>query len=311
MSKVYVLNGPEIGESFELREGVSFLGRSPDNEVRLTDKTVSRKHLKVVRKGDKYFITDLKSRNGTFVNGDFISPGKEVEVREGVPLAVGITVICLGEGCTEQMVPFLESIDLTADPDELNRTLQMHQDRIAQNKLRFLYNASKTLTERLSIKETLEKVLAHIFDILRKVDRGVFVLTDPDTEEVTELIFKSNNPGDDATTVYCEEIVKQVITSRKPFFVSDAKTDKNEFVDTLEVLKIESVLCVPLISRSQILGAIYVDSLKRPYGFRKEDLALLMNLSLRIAPAIDDARFASEILDVAEALSSETQEVPK
>ncbi|UCB49183.1 MAG: FHA domain-containing protein [Deltaproteobacteria bacterium] len=311
MSKVYVLNGPEIGESFELREGVSFLGRSPDNEIRLTDKTVSRKHLKVVRKGDRYLITDLKSRNGTFVSGEFLSPGKEVEVREGVPIAVGITVICLGEGCTEQMVPFLESIDLTEDPDELNRTLQMHQDRIAQNKLRFLYNASKTLTEDLSIKETLEKLLAHIFDLLRRVDRGVFVLIDPDTEEVTEIIYKSSNPGDDATTVYCEEIVKRVIRSRKPFFVSDAKTDKSDFVDTLEVLKIESVLCVPLISRSQILGAIYVDSLKRPYGFRREDLALLMNLSLRIAPAIDDARFASEILEVAEALSSETQEVPK
>ncbi len=311
MSKVYVLNGPEIGESFQLREGVSFLGRSPDNEIRLTDKTVSRKHLKVVRKGDRYLITDLKSRNGTFVSGEFLSPGKEVEVREGVPIAVGITVICLGEGCTEQMVPFLESIDLTEDPDELNRTLQMHQDRIAQNKLRFLYNASKTLTEDLSIKETLEKLLAHIFDLLRRVDRGVFVLIDPDTEEVTEIIYKSSNPGDDATTVYCEEIVKRVIRSRKPFFVSDAKTDKSDFVDTLEVLKIESVLCVPLISRSQILGAIYVDSLKRPYGFRREDLALLMNLSLRIAPAIDDARFASEILEVAEALSSETQEVPK
>ena len=187
----------------------------------------------------------------------------------------------------------------------------MQRDRAAQNKLRFLYNASKALTEDLTIKETLEKLLVHIFELLKRVDRGVFVLIDPDTERVTETIFKSNNPGDDASSVYCEDIVKSVIESRKPFFVSDAKTDKGEFADTLEVLKIESVLCVPLISRSQILGAIYVDSLKRPYGFRREDLALLMNLSLRIAPAIDDARFASEILEVAEALSSETQEVPK
>ncbi len=38
-------------------------------------------------------------------------------------------------------------------------------------------------------------------------------------------------------------------------------------VDTLKVLKILSVMCVPLIYRSQILGAIYVDSLERPYAF--------------------------------------------
>jgi GAF domain-containing protein len=173
------------------------------------------------------------------------------------------------------MVPFLESIDLTGDSEELNRTLQMQRDRAAVNKLRFLYNASRALTEDLSIKETLEKLLDHIFELLKRVDRGVFVLIDPDTETASEIIYKSNKPGDDATTVYCEDIVKQVV------------------------------------SRSQVLGAIYVDSLTRPYGFRREDLALLMNLSLRIAPAIDDARFASEILEVADALSSETQEVPK
>jgi pSer/pThr/pTyr-binding forkhead associated (FHA) protein len=74
MSKVYVLNGPEIGESFKLINGVNFLGRAPDNEIMLTDKTISRKHLKVVMKGDKYLITDLKSRNGTFVRGEFMTP---------------------------------------------------------------------------------------------------------------------------------------------------------------------------------------------------------------------------------------------
>jgi pSer/pThr/pTyr-binding forkhead associated (FHA) protein len=82
MSKLYILNGPEIGQSFQLRDGVNFVGRSLDNEIRLTDKTVSRKHLRIARRGDKYLIRDLKSRNGTFVNGVFISPGKEMEIRE-------------------------------------------------------------------------------------------------------------------------------------------------------------------------------------------------------------------------------------
>jgi pSer/pThr/pTyr-binding forkhead associated (FHA) protein len=303
MSKLYVLNGPELGQSFKLRDGVSFVGRSLDNEIRLGDKTVSRKHLKVVRSGDKYLITDLKSRNGTFANGEFISPGMEIEVREGDPIAIGITVICLGEGCTEQVVPFLDSIDITEQSDELNRTLKMQRDRTMRKKLEFLYKASNALTEDLSIKETLEKVLVHIFDLLKRIDRGVFVLIDPETRKITEIIYKSNKPSDDATTVYCRDVVNRVIRSRKPFIVSDAKTERGDFANTLEVLKIESVLCVPLISRSQILGAIYLDSLERPYGFRREDLALLVNLSLRIAPAIDDAQVSSEILQAIEDLS--------
>jgi adenylate cyclase len=303
MSKLYILNGPEIGQSFKLREGVNFVGRSLDNEIRLTDKTVSRKHLRVDRRGDKYLVTDLKSRNGTFVNGGFISPGREVEIREGVPIAMGITVICIGQGCEEQMTPFLDSIELVEESNELSRTLDMQRDRAALRKLKFLYKVSNVLAEDLPLKRTLERILVYIFDLLKRIDRGVFVLVDPETEKVEQIIYKSNKPGDYASTVYCGDVVHQVIGTRKPVIVSDAKTEQSDFADTLELLKIESVLCVPLISASQVLGAVYVDSLKRPYGFRKEDLALLVNLSQRISPAIADARFASEVLEAADSLS--------
>jgi 3',5'-cyclic-nucleotide phosphodiesterase len=299
------MNGPEIGQSFNLREDTNFVGRSLDNEIRLKDKTVSRKHLRVVRKGDKYLIRDLKSRNGTFVNGGFITPGNEVEIREGVPIAIGITVICIGQGCEEQMTPFLDSIELAGETNEFNRTLDMQRDRTALRKLKFLYKVSNVLAEDLPLKRTLEKILVHIFDLLKRIDRGVFVLVNPETKQVKEIIYKSNKPGDYASTVYCGDVVHRVISSRKPVLVSDAKTEESDFADTLELLKIESVLCVPLIFGSDVLGAIYVDSLKRPYGFRREDLALLVNLSQRIAPAIEDARFASEILDAAESLSDE------
>jgi pSer/pThr/pTyr-binding forkhead associated (FHA) protein len=305
MSKLYILNGPEIGQSFKLRDGVNFVGRSLDNEIRLTDKTVSRKHLRVVRRGDKYLIRDLKSRNGTFANGGFISPGQEVEIREGVPIAIGITVICIGQGCKEQMTPFLDSIELVEETNELNRTLDMQRDRVALRELKFLYKVSNVLAENLPLKKTLEKILVHLFDLLKRIDRGVFVLVDPETEEVKEIIYKSNKPGDYASTVYCGDVVHRVISSRKPVLVSDAKTEASDFADTLELLKIESVLCVPLIFASEVLGAIYVDSLKRPYGFRREDLALLVNLSQRIAPAIEDSRFASEIMEAAGSLSGE------
>ena len=305
MSKLYILNGPEIGQSLTLREGVNFVGRSMDNEIRLTDKTVSRKHLRIARRGDKYLVRDLKSRNGTFVHGGFITPGEEVEIREGVPIAIGITVICIGLGCEEQMTPFLDSIELVDETNEFSRTLDMQRDRAAVRKLTFLYKVSSVLAEDFPLKKMLEKILVHIFDLLKRIDRGVFVLVDPETEQVTEIIYKSNQPGDYASTVFCGDVVHRVISSRKPVLVSDAKTEPSDFADTLELLKIESVLCVPLVFGSDVLGAIYVDSLKRPYGFRREDLALMVNLSQRIAPSIADARFASEVLDAAESLSDD------
>ena len=89
-----ILNGPDIGRTLRIREGVSFLGRSLDNDIRIDDKTISRKHLKIENIKGKHFVTDLSSRNCTFYDGKYVVPGHEVEVEEGVPLAIGMTVIC-------------------------------------------------------------------------------------------------------------------------------------------------------------------------------------------------------------------------
>jgi pSer/pThr/pTyr-binding forkhead associated (FHA) protein len=69
MGRLYILNGPDIGRSFQLEEGVNTMGRSFENDVALQDKTVSRQHLKIVKKADRWFVTDLESENGTFFGG--------------------------------------------------------------------------------------------------------------------------------------------------------------------------------------------------------------------------------------------------
>ena len=44
MPKIYIMNGPDKGRSFEVDEEVVFVGRAPDNEIPVKDKSVSRKH---------------------------------------------------------------------------------------------------------------------------------------------------------------------------------------------------------------------------------------------------------------------------
>jgi signal transduction histidine kinase len=68
----------------------------------------------------------------------------------------------------------------------------------------------------------------------------------------------------------------------------------------MEIMKIKSVMCVPLISKSKIRGAIYVDSVSKPYGFRKEDLSLLSTLSSPAAIAIENATLYSHLESLVE-----------
>jgi pSer/pThr/pTyr-binding forkhead associated (FHA) protein len=126
MIKLHVIAGTETYQVFEVKDPITYVGRTKDNDIQIKNQTVSRKHLKIVRRGDKYFITDLESRNGTVINGKYIDPGIELEAPEGVPIAVGMSLICLGEGCIEQMKPILDTIGFTEETDELS---DLYEDR--------------------------------------------------------------------------------------------------------------------------------------------------------------------------------------
>ena len=95
MLKVFVAKGPQEGSSFFVSEDAASVGRSSHNKIQLDEASVSRRHAKILKTRDRYFIEDLKSRNGTWINGHIIESGKRVPVDEGVPVAIGNVVISL------------------------------------------------------------------------------------------------------------------------------------------------------------------------------------------------------------------------
>jgi hypothetical protein len=306
MVNLYVINGPDMGRFFKLRQGVIFVGRSRDNDVRIDDTTVSREHLRIVNRSGKFLVTDLKSENGTFYDGKYLVPGRETEVEEGVPLAIGMTVICLGEGCREQMAPFLDTVSLIRDTGKERGFFGDRRSRTRQKRLGLLSDVSIDLKTTSALKEALEKVLHHIFHFLKRIDRGAFVLVDPVTLRIGESISETKKRGGVTTPSYCEEAIHKAVKTGKPVVYSTPyAANENGLVDTLKVLKIESVMCVPLISRSKIMGAMYIDSLERPDGFRRDDLLLLLDVSQRVAIAIDEIRFASDMSEIVGALLDE------
>jgi len=305
MTDVYILNGPDIGRSFKLREGVSFVGRSFDNDIRIDDKTVSRKHLKIVHRDGKVFVTDLKSRNGTFFDGKYLDPGCEVEIEEGLPLALGMAVIGLGEECKEQMTPFLDTVSLIRKNWKRDANAGDRRARTREKRFDLLANVSMTLKTTSGMKKALTEVLGHILYFLKRIDRGAIVLVDPVTLSISEAICRSSKPGDEVSPPYCEEAVQQALKSGKPVVYSKTYTANEEIVvDTLKILKIESALAIPLISGSKNLGVLYLDSLERPDGFRMDDLLVVLEISQRIALTMEETRMGSKISSVVEKLST-------
>lgn len=306
MLQLYVLNGPDRGEVYRLSQGTNYVGRSMDNDIRIEDKTVSRKHLRIFRDNDKCFVTDLKSRNGTFYRGSFITPGATVEVKEGYPIALGMAVVCIGEICADEIMPFPELLGLMTESGEEGKPGSERRRKPNQKRMEFVLKLADTFRENLSIGETQDKILRHILRFLKRIDRASFVLMGPGVPGTRMVTSRSKRSHGDSSVAYCRDVIIQVVKTRRPIVVSNVETEQaSKLVDTLKVLKILSVMCVPLIYRSEILGAIYVDSLERPYGFRRDDLLLFMDLSQRVAIALENIRMVSELSSIADSLDSD------
>jgi 3',5'-cyclic-nucleotide phosphodiesterase len=305
VTDLVILNGAEIGRAIRIKEGVSFLGRSPDNDIRIEDKTISRRHLKIERVKGRHFVTDLSSRNGTFYDGKYVIPGHEMEVKEGVPLAVGMTVICFGNGCREQVVPFLDTVSLIRGKGKKDQGSENRRAQTAQKRGGLLTKVSMTLKNSGPFKNILEKVLGDIFSHLNRIDRGAFILVDPETLETMESVCKvSGKSGKDIVASFSEEIVRTVLKTGKPLIFSEGYIKaEGALVDTLKVQRIKSVICAPLINGPRTMGAMYVDSLKRPDGFRMDDLMILLDIGQRVALAVETDRLASDLEEIAGSLS--------
>ena len=128
MSKLYIVKGLKRGYSFDIKGSATFVGRTPDNDIQIEDTSVSRKHMKILRKGDKFFIEDLKSQNGTLLNGQKIKPGEQYEVKEGIPIVMGNVLISLGKKLSDDGIAIQYSIDLSEKTGDFGESL-LYKDR--------------------------------------------------------------------------------------------------------------------------------------------------------------------------------------
>jgi pSer/pThr/pTyr-binding forkhead associated (FHA) protein len=87
---LFVESGKDKGKEYVLQEGETGVGRGIDNDVILTDVSVSRKHLRVLREGANLVLKDLGSGNGTTVNSRRVH---QVALAEGDRIELGETVL--------------------------------------------------------------------------------------------------------------------------------------------------------------------------------------------------------------------------
>lgn len=85
-AELTIESGPDAGHKYRANDKAVRLGRSPDNDVILRDPATSGHHARLERRGDAFWLVDLGSTNGTFVNGESV---QERQLNNGDRLTVG------------------------------------------------------------------------------------------------------------------------------------------------------------------------------------------------------------------------------
>jgi len=170
-----------------------------------------------------------------------------------------------------------------------------------------LYEVVKIINSSLDLQEVLTRVLDLAIRRLR-AERGMILLLDPITSALRTRVVRNINEDENVSKRSPQSIVREVIQSGQSIMSADARADER-FVESESVIaeNILSILCVPLIIKDRIAGAIYVDHRQARHLFSQKDLNFLEAFGDQAAIAIENARLYEELEEARTRLSLENE----
>jgi len=299
------------------------IGRSPECQVVLKDFGISRQHAKIVVDEDGARILDLKSKNGTTVNGvpvveaplkegDRILLGKfqltfskslegKVVLDEAKPLSEEAGTIIRSVGELSKLLSSTETSGGAAAVADVRKAPADVQEIEKSNRiLKVLTKVAETLIAVRPVEEVLHQVMDIVFDHV-PADRGFLMLQEEGTAKLVPMVIKHRNPsgasGDQAKISISKTIADRVVKDRVSILTSDALVDPRFGAgDSIRFHGIRSAMCAPLWNKDQVIGIIHVDSPMLTNCFNLNDLDLLTALANYAAVAVERARLNQKIV---------------
>jgi len=273
---------------FEAISAITTIGRSSENMLEIDDINSSRYHCEVIQTDKGYVLKDLDSRNGTLVNGKFVS---RTVLKPGDRIEIGQTQILFeDEGKSK-----FETVDIsTRIREDSGKLPAVDFDIGREEQLIKLLEINMALSGELNLQKLLELIMDTVVDVIGG-ERGFLILEEDgklnvkvsrniDRESIKKPDFKVSH-----------SIAADVFKGGSPLIASDALED-DRFSSYMSVygLKLRSVLAAPLKIKNRTVGVIYVDNRFERDVFQPSKMQLLEYLASQAAVAIDNARLFEE-----------------
>lgn len=304
-----VMQGPDKGRRFDLPDDEpQQIGRSSE-ALPLIDQTISRRHAELTPDDGKWLIRDLRSANGTFVNGVRVT--EPTPLRVGDQIRVGSTLIQFGDVAAKRPVSPLRvarkgeidiNVEHTVASNEESMIMSVPEpSQAAQFQLAVVYELTALIGSVTDKQELLNKVMDVIFEYF-KADRGFILLGDGTEEEKPEPAVVRHRPDPEAPPAPARIVVSKTIVryvTRKGVGVLSANAmSDTRFAsgDSVHNLGIRSAMCVPIKFKDRIYGVIHLDSQVKNFTYTEDQLTLLTAIGVQTGLALANARLYEQRL---------------
>jgi phosphoserine phosphatase RsbU/P len=275
----------------------AILGRQSDCDIVLDDKTISRHHAQILQVNQNYFIEDLNSSNGTYVNGQKIQGRHRLQENDQITLGDLSIVFHLDypSEAKRSKIPQIITEPSGLYKAQIISTIGAEAKTLftvnPEAKLTALLQITKDLSSTLAMEEVFNRVLESLFRIFIQADRGFLILRDTKTEALTPKVIRCRRILDKDTRI-SHTIIEQVIREKTAILSADAASDSRfDTSESILNLQIRSVMCAPLIGSSgQAFGAIQLDTAAPRQYFQQEDLNVLATVASQASFAIEHAQ---------------------
>ncbi len=261
-ARLVTLAGPAAGEVFELAEDELTIGRDSGNPVPIADPSLSRRHCAIARRQDTWFVRDLGSFNGTFVNGVRIT---EQALQDGDHLNVGDSHLVFRNGDSPggSATPAAHSQPSTsrlriADAAYLRGAVAASAPAPApafrvQQDLRALLRLG-TVVNRIRDRETLQRELLEAALSIVPATCGA-LLRVQDDEELRVVCAKGGDAG--SLSGLRRTVIDEALANGEAVLCNDL-VEPPGAGERAAAAGPGSVLVVPLLSGTRVDGLIYL-----------------------------------------------------
>jgi phosphoserine phosphatase RsbU/P len=303
MSEITIESADGSRQRFKVGKDRVTIGRSRDCDIFLPDQWLSRHHAEIRCRGESAFLADLRSKNGTLLNGERVAA--ERQLRHGDVISLGehrLTFSQDEEPPEDTVAPEGTRIFSAREITDISKPAATADDLRRQNRvLMVLHSAAKELFEHRPQPELFDKIMNLIFETVGPERCAILLLEgDPPRPVVKASRSRQGQPIESVSRSIARQVIQDKVSLFIPNILEDALFSAQ---DSILSTGIRSAICAPLwytqsgSETDTVIGIIYLDSLIGSRSFDDEDQTIVTLLANLAATRIENARLLEESLE--------------